>query len=278
MVQPTPEIETFISGVICLLSKGGRCAHHWAQGVIFYKKVVELLVGFLFGCFFFWWFDVVFFLDVFSFFYFERFSMFLWCFDIWTDDLMLGFYVIFFLKGSFLMIFGDLMLNLLWWFPMILDDFLSWCFDVGFSGCFYMIFFDLMIRCWIFLEIHFSGRFCKDEKPAVHFFGWNERDRGNNLMMSLRQVDMISLVSWFWSSESIYLDSFWFDSRLFSERENTYCELGNFSFSPREKKQKPSLWASLPFSQHHIKHLKKIGSAGCENCGPEGDVARLWDH
>ena len=231
-------------------------------------------MGFLFGCLFFlsWWFDVGFFFGCFSFFYFERFldvSLMFWYLNWWFDA---GFLCDFFLKGSFWMIFGDLMLNLLWWFPMILDDFLSWWFDVGFSGCFYMIFFDLMIRCWIFLEIHFSGHFCKDEKPHSPFFGWNERDRGNNLMMTLRQVDMISLVSWFWSSESIYLDSFWFDFG-FSEREKL-LELG-FLIAPREKTSVRSSLAT--FSQHQTREKIAADVLRFQEMLQDFEITNNWD-
>lgn len=148
MVQPTPEIETFISGVICLLSKGGRCAHHWAQGVIFYKKVVELLVGFLFGCFFF---DDLMLFFFWMFFLFSILKGFRCFFDVLIFELMIWCWVsmwFFFwkvLSWWFLVIWCWICYDDFPWFWMIfwvdvltLDfpdvsiwSFLTWWFDVG---------------------------------------------------------------------------------------------------------------------------------------------------
>ena len=255
----TARNRNLISGGICLLSKGGRCTNHWAQGVGLTQKMVGLLVGFFLDAFFFWVDDSMldFFLDVLSFFLFWKVfdvSLMFWYLNWWFDA---GFLCVFFwrvLSWWFLVIWCWICYDEFPWFWMIfwVDDltldspdvsiwsFLTWWFDVG--------------SFWRFI---FPAVSAKTKKPAVHFFGWNERDRGNNLMMTLRQFNMISLVSWFWSSESIYLDSFWFDSRLFSERETTYSnwEISRF---PQGKKKVTVPLSLATFFYTSLKHLKKF--------------------
>ena len=240
--------------------------------------------GIFFGCIFFlsWWFDVGFFFGCFVFFSILKGF---WCFfDVLIFELMIWCWVsmCFFFEGFFL------------------DDF--WWFDVEFVMMIsrdFGWFFELMIWRWI-LRMFLYDLFWLDDSMldlfGDSFFRPFLRRRKNPQSIFLVEMKGIWGTTLWWPFARLIWFPWWVDFGVQNRFTLIHFDL-ILGYFPREKlptanwvisrfpqgKKNVPLSPSLPFSQHHIKHLKKIGSAGCENCGPvqemlqDFEITNNWD-